>query len=428
MRALTPRLARPFMPRLVLAFALVLGSAATGCGKGGARRAGAGAPALSAPSQSPTPPGAVGIVTKNTIRLGGADAPSDAAAVARTVYPGLTPATRPQAVVLVNERSWAASLAASALAGAPLGAPLLYADGDSLPAPSAQALAALHPTGSAALDGAQVIEIGTSAPVPGRLRVRQLALGSEPGGDQAAAVSAAVERLLEALSSGTPRSFIVVPAEAPRSLQMPAAGLAAESGAPILLVNARGLAAATSSVLARAHRPALYVVGASSLPASARAALASFGRVFNASGEAGASSPTGSRERAQAVENAIAVSRFGHGAFGWNIHEAGHGLVFASASRPLDAPAAAPLSAHGDYAPLLLLEGAGSVPPALAHYLSNIEPGYSAAVPPVRAVYNHGWLIGDESAISARAQAEIDAALEVAPRSPSPEEAPPPSE
>ena len=414
--------------RLLLAVALLLGSATAGCGKGGPRQAGAGAPVLSAPSQSPTPPGAVGIATKNTTRLGGAEAPDDAAAVARAVYPGLTPATRPQAVVLVNERSWAASLAASVLAGAPLGAPLLYADGDSLPAPSAHALAALHPTGSAALGGAQVIEIGTSAPVPGGLRVRRLALGSEPGGDQAAAVSAAVVRLLEALSKETPRSFIVVPYEAPHSLQMPAAGLAAESGAPILLLGARGLTPATSSVLARAHHPSLYVVGASSLPAGAQTALASLGRVFNASGEAGTRSPTGSGEGAEAVENAIAVSRFGRGTFGWNIHEAGHGLVFVSASRPLDAPAAAPLSAHGDYAPLLLLEGAGSVPHALAHYLSNIEPGYSAAVPPVRAVYNHGWLIGDESAISARAQAEIDAALEVAPRSPSPEEAPPPSE
>src|SRR2546422_4972594 len=77
MRALTPRLPRPFIPGLLLAVALVLGSAATGCGKGGARRAGAEAPALSAPSQSPTPPGAVAIATKNTTRLGGADAPSD---------------------------------------------------------------------------------------------------------------------------------------------------------------------------------------------------------------------------------------------------------------------------------------------------------------------------------------------------------------
>src|SRR5207253_10675815 len=126
-------------------------------------------------------------------------------------------------------------------------------------------------------------------------------------------VSAAVVRLLEATSQERPRSFIVVPSEAPRSWQMPAAGLAAESGAPILLLSARGLAAATSSVLARAHRPSLYVVGASSLPPAAQTALVSFGRVFNASAEAAAKSPAG--QGAEAVEDAIAVSRFGRGAF-----------------------------------------------------------------------------------------------------------------
>jgi hypothetical protein len=74
---------------------------------------------------------------------------------------------------------------------------------------------------------------------------------------------------------------------------------------------------------------------------------------------------------------------------------------------------------------LLLLSDRASVPPVLARYLSNIEPGYTAAVGPVREVYNHGWLIGDESAISARVQAEIDAVLEVAPRAPSAAEPPP---
>jgi hypothetical protein len=34
----------------------------------------------------------------------------------------------------------------------------------------------------------------------------------------------------------------------------------------------------------------------------------------------------------------------------------------------------------------------------------------------VREVYNHGWLIGDESAVSALAQAELDTVLEIAPR------------
>ena len=37
----------------------------------------------------------------------------------------------------------------------------------------------------------------------------------------------------------------------------------------------------------------------------------------------------------------------------------------------------------------------------------------------MREVYNHGWLIGDEQAISALAQAELDTVLEIAPRQPS---------
>jgi hypothetical protein len=136
-------------------------------------------------------------------------------------------------------------------------------------------------------------------------------------------------------------------------------------------------------------------------------------------------SPTA--ESSDPVERAIAVSRFARGPFGWGVHEAGHGLVFANPSRPLDAPAAAPLSAHGDFAPLLLTRRDGSLPPPLVHYLSNIEPGYTEALPPVREVYNHGWLIGDERAIPALSQAELDGLLEIIPRKPSAEESPTPS-
>jgi hypothetical protein len=119
------------------------------------------------------------------------------------------------------------------------------------------------------------------------------------------------------------------------------------------------------------------------------------------------------------AENAIAVARFGEGPFGWAIEQPGHGLAFANASRPLDAPAAAPLSASGDYAPLLLLEDPDQIPGALSEFLSDIEPGYSDApeYQPVRGVYNHGWLIGDGRAITATVQAELDAMLEISPRS-----------
>src|SRR5439155_12384770 len=115
------------------------------CGKG-AQTLGTAAAARSAGLvQREAVPGTVSIVTKNPTRVGGADAASDAAAVARTVFPGLTPATRASAVALVDEHDWPAALASAALASAPLGAPLLYTNARALPAVSEQALAAVRP-------------------------------------------------------------------------------------------------------------------------------------------------------------------------------------------------------------------------------------------------------------------------------------------
>jgi hypothetical protein len=400
-------------PRPRLLAVLALGGVLGGCGKA--------APAPSASrgdsALAPGGEGAAAVVTKNTTRLGGGDPATDAAAVARAVYPGLTPSSRPQAVVLVDERDWPASLAAAALASAPLGAPLLYADGDSLPEATAQALRALHPVGAATLGGAQVIRIATSAPVPDGYRTQTVARTSDP-----AAIAATVARLLGGIAGGPSRQVIVLAADAPRALLMPAAGLAAESGAPILLITASALPAATASFLSALHGPTIYVVGAAAIAGRVLAELAHLGRVKHVAGGAGGGGAPTASEGENPVENAIAVSRFADGSFGWGIHEAGHGLVFANASRPLDGPAAAPLSAHGDYGPLLLLESAASVPPPLAMYLSDIEPGYTEAIRPVREVYNHGWLIGDERAISSVAQAEIDTTLEIAPRSSSSEE------
>lgn len=354
--------------------------------------------------------GALALVTKNTSRLGGGDPATDAAAVALAVYPGLTPASRPRAVVLADERDWPAALAASVLAAAPLGAPLLYADGSRLPAVTVQALRALHPLGAPSLGGAQVIRIGTVAPLPGAYRVVTV---TAAGG--AAAAAAAVQRLALTAQGTRAHQVIVLSETAQAALQMPAAGLAAESGAPILFAAPTSVPAPTALALDALGHPTLYLLGAQSLGSRARAALAQHGRV----------SAIGGGEAANAVENAIAVARFAEGSFGWGVREAGHGLAFLNDSRPLDAPAAAPLSAHGDYAPPLLLAAASAIPAALTHYLSDIEPGYTATISPVREVYNHGWLIGDERAISARVQAEIDAILEVAPRTSATSAAPP---
>ena len=351
--------------------------------------------------------GTAATATRNTTRLGGAGAVADAAAVAHAAYPGLTAETRPQAVVIADVSNWPEALLASSLASAPLGAPLLYAEGHTLPRTSELALRAMHPTGASALGGAQLLLLGSSIEAPAGYRAR----GSAPANAYALAVS--VAKLLSIARGASPRQAIVVAADGPPALAMPAAGLAAQSGAPILFVSSAGVPAATAAELESLDRPSIYTVGSTAIGARTLTELGRYGPVTRVEAHSG--------EDLTPAGNAIAVARFADGSFGWGVREPGHGLVFANASRPFDAPAAAILSATGDYAPLLLLDDPTGVPRVLSAYLDDIRPA-SPHSQPVKGVYNHGWLIGDESAISASTQAELDAALEIAPHAPPSEE------
>lgn len=403
MRRLLPQTVRSIV--IVAAPTLLAGCVAllSGCGKGGTETVPGGGPLRRlAPIAAQ---GAVSVTTRNTTRIGGANTDVDAAAVARVVYPGLTAGSQPEVVVLVDQRNWPAALSASVLAGAPLHAPILYTEGSKLPSVSLEALEAMHPQGTASLGGAQVIEIGTHVPVPKRFSVDFLPVGD------AATTSAAVERLMVSARAGArPHQAIVLSVEGPRSLQMPAAGLAAESAAPLVLLTGTRVPHAAATELRSLHHPSIYVMNAAHLSRAAFGELARLGRVTNI--------PSGSTgEPAGPAANAISVARFTDGTFGWGIKEPGHGLVFANAGRPLDAPAGALLSATADYGPLLLLEASSRIPAPLAAYLGDIQPAYSTApeFQPVRGVYNHGWLVGDERAITPVTQSELDSLLEISP-------------
>src|ERR1700684_3588423 len=96
-----PMRASPLRPPVALVLlALALAGLLAGCGKGSTASSGATRTASSGFGAAPKARGGLGIATKNTTRLGGGDPASDAAAVAEAVYPGFTPATRPQAVVV----------------------------------------------------------------------------------------------------------------------------------------------------------------------------------------------------------------------------------------------------------------------------------------------------------------------------------------
>jgi hypothetical protein len=403
MPAHAPLLASALRAATLPAAALLSIAVLSGCGKSGALQPAAGADmrTIAAPGIS----GTASLSTANTTRIGGSTPIVDAAAVARAVYPGVTSEGRPQAVVLVDSANWPAALAASVLEGQPLRAPLLYSEGIALPSVSAQAIEALRPTGDPRLGGAQAIRVGESA-APPELRVAPLD-GNEPD-----TLAVSVERLQSELSGHPPHSVIVTASDAPAALSAPAAGLAALTGAPILFVTRASIPSVTRAELERLGHISIYVVGPASAVSEAQLAqLARYGTVKRIAGSNPAS-------------NAVAVARFSDGSFGWGAQEAGHGFVFAQASRPLDGPVAAALAAAGDFAPLLLLETPSSIPGAVSEYVRDLQPGYPASGP-VHGVYNHGWLIGDEGAISSATQVRLDAMLAINPHKPSSEPAAP---
>jgi hypothetical protein len=331
--------------------------------------------------------------TKNTTRVGGGDPIADAAAVARAVYPAVTGATRPDAVTLVDQRDWRAAVAASVLMSRPVRAPVLFADGKDLPAASDAALEALGPTGARSLAGAQVVRIGNVAK-PSGFKTRDL-----PGGDPYT-VAGAIDRAVSGVRGAPSDAVVVASADAPE-YTTPSAGWAAKSGDPVLFVKRDVVPPATVKALKRHDQPKIYVLGPSKVVGEkVLKQLRKLGKVQRISGD-------------DPVRNAIAFARFVDGNFGWGVVDPGHGLVFASQSQPLAAAAAAPLSASGKYGPLLLVDTPDNLPRALSGYLLDIQPGYRKD--PVRGVYNHAWVIGDDKVMSTATQARIDALLEITP-------------
>ena len=104
------------------------------------------------------------------------------------------------------------------------------------------------------------------------------------------------------------------------------------------------------------------------------------------------------------------------GSFGWALRSPGHGYTLINANQTLDAAAAAPLSASGSFGPQLLIDDAKTMPSSILNYFLNYAtPGYTQEGP-TAAVYNHGWVIGDQNAVAVPVQAEMDSLLEAIPQ------------
>jgi hypothetical protein len=335
--------------------------------------------------------------TRNTVRVGGADAAADAAGVAGALFPATGSSDRPTAVVLVDGDDWQSAVAASVLAGPPIAAPLLLSEGGELPAVTADTLDRLAPTGSDLSKDAQVIRVGQDVPRPEGFKTAVI-----PGGDEYRR-AAAIDRFFSA-ARGRPSGDVVLYSGDRPEWAMPAAAWAARSGDAALPVKARSIPVAVAKAIAAHERPNVYLLGTERVIGKEvadqlrrRKLARSVNRI----------------EGPTAVENAIAFARYRKGDFGWGIVVPGYNFAVASATRPADAAAAASLATRGVFAPLLLTDRAETLPGPLENYLLSVQPGYEGD--PGQAVYNRAWILGDEEAISLRQQAQIDQITELIP-------------
>ncbi|MDX6636640.1 MAG: hypothetical protein QOJ01_151, partial [Solirubrobacterales bacterium] len=313
-------------------------------------------------SQSePTTAAAVGFpafATKDTTRVGGADPAADAAGVALAVYPSTGGVPGPAAVTLVPDDSWQAGVAAASLVAAPVSAPILISGHDSVPSLTADALSAMAPTGSPATDRKQLLVIGGAQAPSG-------ATSASVDAPDPARLAVGIATLRQKLVNAPPQHLLLVSSQAP-SYAMPAAAWAARSGDPVLYVDKSGVPSATLAALKRYAGIPVYLLAPPAVVTDKT--LQAIRKVNPQAVRISGPDP---------VSSAIAFARYSDGSFGWDINDPGHGFVVASTTRPLDAAAAAPLSASGTWGPLLVTDTAGALPVALRNYFLDLKPGYT---------------------------------------------------
>ena len=296
------------MPRRPLA-ALVLACAAlvvaAGCGKSEDQGT-APTPQIGKQGTQPKAAQQLGFptfATRNTTRVGGADAVADAAAVAQAVFPGTADVTRPAAVTLVDANSWQDGVAASVLFSLPLRAPILLTQGGDVPGATSSALKALNPRGEPKAGNAQVLRIGAAAE-PDGLKAKAIA------GNNVFATAAEIDKL-QSSAAGKPSSEVMITSSERPDFAMPAAGYAAKSGDPVLYTRANQLPPETVAALKRHKNPDIFILGPESVVSKAvENKLRKLGTVTRIQGP-------------DAVTNAIAFARYTNGKFGWGVVDPG---------------------------------------------------------------------------------------------------------
>ena len=259
----------------------------------------------------------------------------------------------PPAVALAPTDDWQAAIASSVLMAPPIRAPILLS-GSALAAVGhrADAFEALAPTGSGAAGGAQVIRVGD---VP-RLGGMRTVVDPRARPVRARRRDRPVRQRRRAV--GTSPDVVIASADSPRVRDARGRLGGRERRPDPVRDRAPASRPPTGRRCWRTSSPHIYVLGPPSvIPDACLPQLRKYGTVKRvgasdpaANSVAFAELPRSRRARSASRAPTSPAASAGRCA------SPGHGYVLINASRTLDAAAAAPLSASGDYGPELLVD------------------------------------------------------------------------
>ncbi|GAB7057094.1 MULTISPECIES: cell wall-binding repeat-containing protein [unclassified Paenibacillus] len=338
--------------------------------------------------------------SKNTTRINTSDPAEAAVLVSRTLWMATGDENRPGGVVLANPDDWQTALVSANLIHHPNNGPVLFVDKDGIPEVTLNELKRLKPAGVPMNNGVQVILVGDLDPKVEE-QVKELGLKTDKiAGGNHAAVAKAVDAYYANVTKENPPSVIVGSKDS-QEYTMPAVNWIAHMPEPLLYVTKDEIPQETVDALkTRGGKANIYILGPESVvSASVETQLGQFGRVVRIAGK-------------DPYENAVAFAKYKDLVtdFGWGITTPGHNFSFVSKDSPALALAAAPFSHLGKHAPMLWTDK-DSMPEAVMSYVMSIQPKYKRT--PAEGPYNHAWLTGGEDVLSAAAQGEIDAMLEI---------------
>ncbi|MBY3621386.1 ArsR family transcriptional regulator [Paenibacillus sp. VTT E-133280] len=342
--------------------------------------------------------------TKNTTRINTSDPTQAAVLVSRTLWTAETENNRPSSVVLTDVSNWQIAAASTDLIHHPSNGPVLFFGKESVPSVTIEELKRLKPMGAKGNENIQIVIVGpVSSSVEEQLNTLDMKIDKIEG-DEPAAVAQAIDAYYAKAAGELPQAVIVGSMDSPE-YTLPAVNWIAHMPEPLLYVKKDEIPAATVEALnKRGGKATIYVLGPDSVISSkVEEELKSYGSVTRIAGE-------------NPYENAIAFAQYKdtNNNFGWGITTPGHNFSFLTTDSTMLAIAAAPFSHLGKHAPLIFTEKDG-LPNSVMEYLMNVQPKFQKS--PSEGPYNHAWVTGESSTISATTQSEIDDMLEISPAS-----------